>query len=106
MCQLAKSIKVVLDDFDGPEQRLAAVIIDPRPAFVAVGKAPETFTLDVNGNGEWEMVSGWFVNTFFCVFSHGANLLRAVCRFQVTTHGVFTYPDRFTFLEFPTRTSH
>jgi hypothetical protein len=73
-------------------QRLAAIIIDPNAVFITVGETSESLTLDMNGNCEREMLSGWFMNTLFCVFSHVTSVLRKCCRLQVTDDGVFPYP--------------
>jgi hypothetical protein len=72
-------------------QGLAAIVIDPNTVFVTVGETSESLTLDMNGNCEREMLSGWFLNTLFCVISHASNVLRECCRLQVTGDGVFPY---------------
>jgi len=54
---------MVFDDPNVPMQKLAAVIIDPMTAFITVGETSVTLTLDLDGNGERKLLSGWFLST-------------------------------------------
>jgi hypothetical protein len=76
---MVQSIEIVFDDSNRPEQGLATGVINPSSVFIAVSETAEPLTLDVDGNCGWEMLSGCFGNTVFCVFSHGLNCTMPRC---------------------------
>jgi len=84
-------VEVVFDNPNSALKRLAAVIVDPPSLLIPVGEASKTVTLNLNRNCGRELLSGWVLNTWFCVISHAVKILCARCRLQVTALGVFPY---------------
>ncbi len=64
------SIQIILDNVDRTVQRLATMVVNPRPVFVTIGETTKIPTLDVYRNCEREVSFGWPVNSLLFIFSH------------------------------------